>query len=230
PSHGTGPRRCTWAWPTPPPRHSKPRKSCQLLDAGQSKERATDTSGLILMGVRLYNTTTGRFTSPDPEEGGSPTPYAYPTDPINNTDLDGKRWTKRAKKWAKRAWGYSGKAARWLTNSKWGKRIEAGCAVAGYFKPIGAACGIAYTLAYSRQRKWGKAAESAAFAVTGVYAGRVTRGLMKRGLRKAYPKAYYKRPRRHVRIAYRAGRSVKNYVWVIGVANNARSNRNWRAL
>jgi Integrase core domain len=33
--NGTGPRRCTWAWPTPPPRHFRPRKSCQLLDAGQ---------------------------------------------------------------------------------------------------------------------------------------------------------------------------------------------------
>src|SRR5690625_4800499 len=35
PSRGTGPRTCTWAWPTPPSRHFKPRNSCQLLDAGQ---------------------------------------------------------------------------------------------------------------------------------------------------------------------------------------------------
>jgi len=36
PSPSTGPRRCTWAWPTRRSRHFKPRKSCQLLDAGQN--------------------------------------------------------------------------------------------------------------------------------------------------------------------------------------------------
>lgn len=34
PSPGTGHRRCTWAWPTPPSRPFNPQKSCQLLDAG----------------------------------------------------------------------------------------------------------------------------------------------------------------------------------------------------
>lgn len=33
PSRRTGPRRCTWAWPTPPYQHFKRPKTCQLLDA-----------------------------------------------------------------------------------------------------------------------------------------------------------------------------------------------------
>lgn len=41
------------------------------------------------MGARLYNQTTGLFTSTDPIYGGNTTSYGYPTDPINQTDLDG---------------------------------------------------------------------------------------------------------------------------------------------
>lgn len=44
------------------------------------------------MGARLYNPMTGTFLSPDPVPGGSATPYAYPTDPINFTDLNGQWW------------------------------------------------------------------------------------------------------------------------------------------
>jgi RHS repeat-associated protein len=47
---------------------------------------------LTLMGARLYNPTTGRFLSTDPEPGGSANDYDYcAADPINCTDLDG-RW------------------------------------------------------------------------------------------------------------------------------------------
>lgn len=54
-------------------------------------ERATDqATGLILMGVRLYNPNTGLFTSPDPIPGGNSTAYSYPQDPINMVDLDGR--------------------------------------------------------------------------------------------------------------------------------------------
>jgi hypothetical protein len=42
------------------------------------------------MGVRLYNPLTGQFTSLDPVPGGNSTAYAYPTDPTNNFDLDGR--------------------------------------------------------------------------------------------------------------------------------------------
>ena len=58
-----------------------------------NKQRATDpTSGLILMGARLYNKTTGQFTSLDPVYGGNTTNYSYPQDPINGYDLDGRWW------------------------------------------------------------------------------------------------------------------------------------------
>jgi RHS repeat-associated protein len=67
-----------------------------------AKERSTTTesAGLTLMGDRLYNATTGRFTSPDPEPGGNPNAYTYPLDPINMFDLDG-HWG-----WASKAWGF----------------------------------------------------------------------------------------------------------------------------
>ena len=56
-----------------------------------AKRRATDTlTGLIQMGLRLYNPATGRFLSIDPVFGGNPTAYAYPCDPIGSYDLDGR--------------------------------------------------------------------------------------------------------------------------------------------
>lgn len=59
-----------------------------------AKQRAADTpSGIILMGVRLYNTVTGRFLQVDPIYGGSCNRYEYTcADPANKFDLDGKRW------------------------------------------------------------------------------------------------------------------------------------------
>lgn len=48
------------------------------------------------MGARFYNAATGRSTSLDLVPGGNATPYAYPNDPINMSDLDGKwgRWIR----------------------------------------------------------------------------------------------------------------------------------------
>jgi len=60
------------------------------------KERAVDdTTGLVLMGSRLYNPVTGLFTSVDPVPGGNTTEYGYPQDPINTMDLDGNSWWSR---------------------------------------------------------------------------------------------------------------------------------------
>ena len=55
-------------------------------------QRATDAaSGIILMGVRLYNTVTGRFLQVDPVYGGNANAYDYCSgDPINHFDLDGR--------------------------------------------------------------------------------------------------------------------------------------------
>jgi large repetitive protein len=75
-----------------------------------AKQRSTtvETAGLTLMGDRLYNATTGRFTSLDPEPGGNATAYAYPNDPVNMYDLDG-HWGW--KKWTKKVGGWLGKAS-----------------------------------------------------------------------------------------------------------------------
>ncbi|MGY6027059.1 DNRLRE domain-containing protein [Streptomyces spinosirectus] len=56
------------------------------------KQRSDETaSGLTLMGVRVYDPTTGRFLSTDPVHGGSANAYEYGSgDPVNNYDLDGR--------------------------------------------------------------------------------------------------------------------------------------------
>ncbi|MFF0044422.1 RHS repeat-associated core domain-containing protein, partial [Streptomyces mirabilis] len=70
-----------------------------------SKQRSTETpSGLTLMGVRLYDPTTGRFLSTDPVPGGNANAYEYCNgDPLNRYDLDGKwnwrRAVRRAGRW-----------------------------------------------------------------------------------------------------------------------------------
>ena len=53
------------------------------------QERATNTTGLILMGARVYNPETNQFTSKDPIKGGNENPYTYPNDPINGSDFSG---------------------------------------------------------------------------------------------------------------------------------------------
>ncbi|MFI8521551.1 DNRLRE domain-containing protein [Streptomyces sp. NPDC085481] len=77
------------------------------------KQRSAETpNGVILMGVRLYDPRTGRFLSVDPVFGGGANAYAYPGDPINQFDLDGKRWTwkfwryKKVRSWGARGLGY----------------------------------------------------------------------------------------------------------------------------
>jgi hypothetical protein len=41
------------------------------------------------MGARVYLPSIGRFTSVDPVQGGTPNPYTYVTDPVNDFDLSG---------------------------------------------------------------------------------------------------------------------------------------------
>ncbi|MFE3034265.1 DNRLRE domain-containing protein [Streptomyces canus] len=68
------------------------------------KQRSSETpNGVTLMGVRLYDPTSGRFLSVDPVPGGNANAYDYVNaDPLNQYDLDGKwGWRKRFKSW----WG-----------------------------------------------------------------------------------------------------------------------------
>jgi RHS repeat-associated protein len=52
-------------------------------------ERATNATGLILMGARVYNPETNQFTSPDPIQGGNENNYTYPNDPMGRSDFTG---------------------------------------------------------------------------------------------------------------------------------------------
>ncbi|MDM4764392.1 RHS repeat-associated core domain-containing protein [Galbitalea sp. SE-J8] len=55
-----------------------------------NKQRQTTTAPFILMGARVYNPITGRFTSQDPVPGGNENTYVYPNDPINQFDASGE--------------------------------------------------------------------------------------------------------------------------------------------
>jgi RHS repeat-associated protein len=59
---------------------------------GDSQRSADNPGGLITMGVRLYNPSTGRFLTTDPVYGGGANAYAYPSDPIDGRDTDGRLW------------------------------------------------------------------------------------------------------------------------------------------
>ncbi|MFF2122657.1 DNRLRE domain-containing protein [Kitasatospora sp. NPDC058184] len=62
---------------------------------GGAQREADSVSGLTLMGVRLYDPTTGRFLQTDPVLEGSPNAYGYPVDPITMDDLTGMSWKKK---------------------------------------------------------------------------------------------------------------------------------------
>ncbi|MCO1339940.1 hypothetical protein BJH93_13745 [Kocuria polaris] len=141
---------------------------------GADQRAANATTGLILMGARLYNPATGLFTTRDPVAGGNTTTYAYPQDPINKEDVSGEwsKWKKSwqtAKKWTKRGWGKLG--------GKYGvlKKIST---ISGFFGPIGVGislatgAGVAY-LDYKRGNKkaWRNYAVSAVATVTFVGKG-----------------------------------------------------------
>ncbi|MEV6811239.1 LamG-like jellyroll fold domain-containing protein [Micromonospora sp. NPDC051296] len=87
------------------------------------KQRSGETlDGVILMGVRLYSPSLGRFLQVDPVAGGNANDYDYCSgDPINCFDLDGRSW-KRVGNWWK----------------KHGAKVSAGLTIAGF-----AACAIA---------------------------------------------------------------------------------------
>ncbi|MFJ4869629.1 DNRLRE domain-containing protein [Streptomyces sp. NPDC088757] len=58
---------------------------------GAHQRSGETATGLALMGVRLYDSATGRFLSVDPVKGGSCNSYDYVCgDPVNMLDLDGR--------------------------------------------------------------------------------------------------------------------------------------------
>ncbi|MFI6245398.1 DNRLRE domain-containing protein [Streptomyces sp. NPDC051016] len=59
-------------------------------------QRATDgLAGYTLMGVRVYDPTTGRFLQADPVYGGNANAYIYPADPVSQMDTTGTRLNYR---------------------------------------------------------------------------------------------------------------------------------------
>ena len=97
-----------------------------------TKQRSTnDLAGLTLMGVRLYNPTTGRFLTVDPVPGGNDNPYVYVTNPTDQFDLDGNCWRWR---WCHRAWGWTvrhrSSIASWAATGACVVSGPLGCAIA----------------------------------------------------------------------------------------------------
>ncbi|MFB7456694.1 DNRLRE domain-containing protein [Streptomyces sp. NPDC056188] len=81
-----------------------------------AKRRSAETlTGLVLMGVRLYNPTTGRFLSVDPVYGGNLNAYEYAhADPLNRFDLDGRS------SWVRKQWNrFNNKRHRVGRNPNW---------------------------------------------------------------------------------------------------------------
>ncbi|MCM2411285.1 DNRLRE domain-containing protein [Streptomyces sp. RKAG290] len=61
-----------------------------------SYQRATDgLAGYTLMGVRVYDPSTGRFLQADPVYGGNANAYVYPSDPVTQLDTSGSRLNYR---------------------------------------------------------------------------------------------------------------------------------------
>lgn len=80
------------------------------------RETALD-SGVVLMGVRLYNPHTGRFLSVDPLIGGSSSSYDYANhDPVNQVDLTGESPMANpvVQRWATIVFNAVLAALRWL--------------------------------------------------------------------------------------------------------------------
>ncbi|GAA4038790.1 hypothetical protein GCM10022248_00760 [Nonomuraea soli] len=109
------------------------------------KQRSGEALGdTILMGVRLYSPTLGRFLQTDPVAGGSCNAYDYVCqDPVNQFDLDG-RWG-----WFKKALNVVAKVAE----------------VASYIPgPIGTIAGGISAVSYAATGNWRKAGEMALVA------------------------------------------------------------------
>ncbi|WP_275404941.1 DNRLRE domain-containing protein [Streptomyces sp. SID10815] len=57
---------------------------------GAYQKAGDGLAGYTLMGVRLYDPTTGRFLQSDPVYGGNTSAYIYPADPIGQSDTSGE--------------------------------------------------------------------------------------------------------------------------------------------
>ncbi|AQP52742.1 hypothetical protein BW733_17760 (plasmid) [Tessaracoccus flavescens] len=139
-----------------------------------AKQRTTTTTGLLLMGARLYNPATALFTSIDPIYGGNDTAYSYPNDPINSEDISGEK----KKKWSwRKAFGATRKALHRVTNSRAFKTV---CMFG--VGALGTACSAVSLVSNISQGKWA----DAAMDVAGLAVGRAASRAMGRAYNQAY--------------------------------------------
>ncbi|HLL34116.1 MAG TPA: DNRLRE domain-containing protein [Streptomyces sp.] len=182
------------------------------------KQRSSETpNGVTLMGVRLYDPTTGRFLSVDPIAGGNANAYDYVhADPLNRYDLDGK-WSWFKKKWKRFR---KTRVGGWIHRHRVGLAAGAagvGCGIvsmglAGTFCAVGVgmiAAGTAKKLG-NRRASWGSVGRAA------LYGGGVAS--LGWGLSAG---ARYGAGRALVRWAPRGGRHAKRWV-------SHRRSRSWR--
>ncbi|MFD4157732.1 DNRLRE domain-containing protein [Streptomyces hydrogenans] len=180
-----------------------------------AKQRSAETlTGLTLMGVRLYNPSTGRFLSVDPVYGGNANAYEYVNgDPLNRYDLDG-RWGWFKKKWKKvRNSGF----VRW---KGWRTVWKVGAIGVGVAAALGCGvsivCGLAAGAAVGAMGYWGSpgrktwrgTASAAGWGAAGGFFGRTWTNAIKVGRSGKFSGAKYSRVK-----TYRGWRSYRNMRW-----------------
>ncbi|MGW0839114.1 DNRLRE domain-containing protein [Streptomyces sp. NPDC002787] len=180
-----------------------------------AKQRSAETlTGLVLMGVRLYNPASGRFLSMDPVYGGNANAYEYVNgDPLNRYDLDG-RWGWFKKKWR------SFKRSRFVRSRHWRTvwRVGAIGVTVGAALGCGVSivCGVAAGAAVGAMGYWGSSgrktwrgtATAAGWGAAGGFFGRTWTNAIKVGRSGKFSGSRYRRVK-----VYRGWRSYRNMRW-----------------
>jgi RHS repeat-associated protein len=183
-----------------------------------AKQRSAETpTGMLLMGVRVYNPVTGRFLQTDPVAGGSCNDYDYTcADPVNAYDLDG-RW---------KHWG------KWLDRAATGLSVAAmfGCGpCAAASAAISLGRGI-YKVRHGDRSGWFDVAGSAFYGsarglryssrlVRSYRMGRAPKGV--RGMSKYYKNMRKRAAAQHRRFNHRYTRRADSLDRTYGAANTA---------